>query len=73
MFYIYTSNRLENLFDSLCTIVQIQLDSPLAQEIIIVQSQGMHNWLSMQIAEYFNQANLKGEWIFDIEKLYKPL
>lgn len=50
MFYLHQSNRLENLFDALCRIIARPLPDPLAAEQIVVQNQGMAQWLSRMIA-----------------------
>jgi exodeoxyribonuclease V gamma subunit len=52
-FNVYTSNRLEKLFDHLAHVVAHPLSSPFASEVIIVQSKGMERWLSMQLASRF--------------------
>ena len=49
-FKIFTSNRLEVLADELAGVLQTPLASPLAAEVIVVQSRGMARWLSMEIA-----------------------
>jgi exodeoxyribonuclease V gamma subunit len=50
--HIYTSNRMEILAEQLAQIVRTPLPSPLAPEIIVVQSQGMERWIAMQLAEF---------------------
>jgi len=50
MFYLHQSNRLENLFDALCSIIAEPLPDPLVAEQIVVQNQGMAQWLSRMIA-----------------------
>ena len=50
MLKIYHSNRLEILFDSLGAVVDQPVPSLLTPEIIIVQSQGMARWLSLEMA-----------------------
>lgn len=50
MFHLYQSNKLESLFDQLCTIIEKPLSRALAPEEIVVQNQGMARWLSQQIA-----------------------
>ncbi len=49
-FKLYTSNKPELLLDALADVVAGPLQSPLAQEQIIVQSKAMEQWLSMQLA-----------------------
>src|SRR5262249_35479 len=48
---LYTSNRLENLAESLADRVRQPLESPFAPEIIVVQSQGMARGLKLQLAQ----------------------
>ncbi|NOQ45999.1 MAG: exodeoxyribonuclease V subunit gamma [Desulfobulbaceae bacterium] len=48
--HLYQSNRLENLFNRLCSIITTPLSDPLSAEVIVVQNQGMARWLSQQIA-----------------------
>ena len=50
---VYTSNRMELLADSLAETVRAPLASPLATEVIVVQSAGMQRWLSMELAARF--------------------
>ena len=52
-FKLYTSNRLESLLDALASIVGNPLVSPMASEVIVVQSKGMERWLSMGLAQKF--------------------
>ena len=47
---IYTSNRMEILAEHLAQIVRTPLVSPLTPETIVVQSQGMERWISMELA-----------------------
>ena len=47
---IYTSNRMEILTEHLAQIVRTPLASALTPEIIVVQSQGMERWISMELA-----------------------
>ena len=47
---LYTSNRLENLADRLAEVLKTPLPSPLTPEIILVQSQGMEKWISLELA-----------------------
>jgi exodeoxyribonuclease V gamma subunit len=49
-FRLFTSNRLELLADQLAELVRQPLDSPMAPEIIIVQSKGMERWLALELA-----------------------
>lgn len=50
--YLYSSNRLEVLAGGLARILKHPLTSPLAPEIIIVQSRGMERWLTLQLADH---------------------
>ena len=50
--HIYTSNRMEILAEQLAQIVRTPLPSPLASEIIVVQSRGMERWIAMQLAQF---------------------
>lgn len=54
MMKLYTSNRLEQLAKQLATAVSAPLSSPLAREVIVVQSRGMARWISLQIAQISN-------------------
>ena len=47
---IYTSNRMEILAEHLAQIVRTPLASVLTPETIVVQSQGMERWISMELA-----------------------
>lgn len=49
---LHTSNRLENLAETLAGAVRRPLRSPLEPEIILVQSQGMARWLKLQLARH---------------------
>ncbi len=48
---IITSNRLENLSAVLASTLSIPIASPMAPEIIVVQSGGMQRWLSLELAK----------------------
>jgi exodeoxyribonuclease V gamma subunit len=48
---LHTSNRLENLAQSLADTIRQPLRSPFQPEIILVQSQGMARWLKLQLAQ----------------------
>ncbi|PKN60195.1 MAG: exodeoxyribonuclease V subunit gamma, partial [Deltaproteobacteria bacterium HGW-Deltaproteobacteria-11] len=50
VFRRYTGNRLELLADRMAECIRSPLSSPLAPEIVIVQSKGMERWLSMELA-----------------------
>ena len=47
---LFTSNRLEILVESLADLLSKPLTSPLAEEIILVQSKGMERWVSTELA-----------------------
>lgn len=54
MFTVYLSNSLEKLKDELFFLLHDNPPaSPLASEIIVVQSQGMQKWLSLKLSEKF--------------------
>jgi len=48
---LFTSNRLEILAEALADVLRTPLASVLDKEEIVVQSQGMKRWVSMQLAE----------------------
>ncbi len=55
MFILHSSNKAENLLAHLVAILQnAPLSSPFAEEIFLIQSQGMERWLSQQLATEFN-------------------
>ena len=47
---IFTSNRMEVLIEELAERVCEPLASPLAPEIVVVQSRGMERWVAMELA-----------------------
>lgn len=49
-FNVFTSNRLETLVKQLALELRSPLSSPLEKDLIIVQSQGMARWVSMELA-----------------------
>lgn len=51
-FNLITSNRLEHLITVLAESVSRPLNSPLAQEVIIVQNRGMERLLSLKLSEH---------------------
>ncbi|MGZ5532413.1 MAG: exodeoxyribonuclease V subunit gamma [Methylomonas sp.] len=54
MFILHSSNKTENLLEHLATVIKSSpLSSPFAEEIFLIQSQGMERWLSQQLAEHF--------------------
>lgn len=57
---LHQSNRLENLFAQLCRILEEPLPDPLHAEIIVVQNQGMAQWVGRQLALHTGiAANLR--------------
>ncbi len=48
---LYTSNRLEQLIQTLGQLIRSRPLPPLEAEIILVQSQGMARWLSLSLAQ----------------------
>lgn len=57
---LYTGNRLDLLAELLAKVLEAPLASPLHEEIIVVQSQGMERWLSLQLARHFGVcANIR--------------
>ncbi|NVN92908.1 MAG: exodeoxyribonuclease V subunit gamma [Desulfuromonadales bacterium] len=50
---IYTSNRMENLVSALADVLAQPISSPLAPEVIVMQSKGMQRWLAMELAKRF--------------------
>jgi len=49
-FNVFTSNRLEILVERLALELREPLSSPIEKDLIIVQSQGMARWASMELA-----------------------
>ncbi len=59
MLHLYQSNRLETLIDLLSTVVQYPPQSVLEPERIIIPSQGMGRWVSLQLTDRIGiSANL---------------
>lgn len=50
MFILHQSNRMEHLFGQLVDLSTIPLANVLMPEIVVVQSQGMARWLSLELA-----------------------
>src|SRR5664280_779908 len=50
---IHTSNRMEILLDHLADVLNDPVGTVLSQEAIVVQSQGMSRWVSMELAKKF--------------------
>lgn len=60
MLVIHRSNCIEKLADSLCDFIKSPLESPFAEEIVVVQSNGMTQWLLLHIADRLGiAANIK--------------
>ncbi len=53
MLTVYHSNRLENLFRDLTGVLDRPRSSLLTPEVVLVQSQGMARWLSLEIAGHY--------------------
>ncbi|WP_347988431.1 exodeoxyribonuclease V subunit gamma [Methylomonas sp. AM2-LC] len=54
MFILHSSNKTENLLAHLVAVLKsAPLTSPFAEELFLIQSQGMERWLSQQLAEQF--------------------
>ena len=49
---LFVSNRLEILVQKLAEELQTPLSAPLKKEVVLVQSQGMARWISMELARY---------------------
>ena len=49
-FNLHTGNQLEKLIEALAAVLDTPLASPLAPDVVIVQSRGMARWVSLQIA-----------------------
>lgn len=70
MFHTHRSNRLETLTDRLTELLRQPLHSPLASEIIVVQSNGMARWLALRLADRLGVcANFK--WQFPASFLWE--
>ena len=48
---LFTSNQLEVLAAGLAQFAQLPPSSPFAQEVVVVQSQGMARWLKLELAQ----------------------
>jgi exodeoxyribonuclease V gamma subunit len=54
MFILHSSNKTENLLEHLAIVLKTApLSSPFAEEVFLIQSQGMERWLSQQLAGHF--------------------
>ncbi|HLC15688.1 MAG TPA: exodeoxyribonuclease V subunit gamma [Thermodesulfovibrionia bacterium] len=47
---LYISNRMESLIRKMAEVFEKPLSSPLAKEVVVVQSKGMERWVSMELA-----------------------
>ena len=47
---LFTANRLETLAEALAEALRSPLASPMDEEVVVIQSQGMRRWVSMQLA-----------------------
>jgi exodeoxyribonuclease V gamma subunit len=60
MLILHHSNRLERLADALAEVLETPLASPLAPEVVAVQSIGTARWLALRLARRFGvTANLQ--------------
>ena len=50
MFTLHQSNHMEHLFAQLAALIDAPMAEILAPEIVVVQSQGMARWLSLELA-----------------------
>ena len=50
MLNFYPGNRMEDLVTLLSRLLELPSADPLSEETIIVQNQGMHHWLSLELA-----------------------
>jgi exodeoxyribonuclease V gamma subunit len=70
MFYTHRSNRLETLTDRLSQLLKQPLRSPLAPELMVVQSNGMARWLALRLADRLGVcANVR--WRFPASFLWE--
>ncbi|WP_145483158.1 exodeoxyribonuclease V subunit gamma, partial [Yersinia aldovae] len=57
MFTVYHSNQLDLLKALMTALIEREpLDNPFQQEVVLVQSPGMAQWLQMQLAQQFSIA-----------------
>ncbi len=57
MFQVYHSNQLDLLKDLIAHLMESEpLSHPFEQEIILVQSPGMSQWLQIELAKHFGIA-----------------
>ena len=70
MLHTHRSNRLEILADRLIDLLRRPLRSPLAGEVVVVQSNGMARWLALRLADRLGVcANLS--WRFPATFLWE--
>ncbi len=50
MFNFYPGNRMEDLVTLLSRLLELPSNLPLSEDVIVVQNQGMHHWLSLELA-----------------------
>ncbi len=50
---IHTSNRMEILLEHLADVLREPVGPVLSREVVVVQSQGMSRWISMELAKKF--------------------
>lgn len=55
-FHLHRSNRLESLAGTLVGLMRAPMASALAEDIVVVQSQGMARWLKLEIASKLGVA-----------------
>lgn len=78
MFTIYHSNQLDLLKSLTAQLMKRQpLDAVFAQEVILVQSQGMGQWLQIQLAQELSiSANIHypfpTQFVWDIYRVFHP-
>lgn len=56
MLRVYHSNRMEQLVECLCGVLEQPLQSSLAAEQFVVQNTGLARWLNLRLAERFGIA-----------------
>jgi len=64
---IHTSNKMEILLDHLAEVLNEPVGPVLSQEAIVVQSQGMSRWISMELAKKFEKSGY-GEYLKKISE-----
>ncbi|MHC4886923.1 MAG: exodeoxyribonuclease V subunit gamma, partial [Planctomycetota bacterium] len=55
-FSVQTSNRMADLAAALADALALNPPPPLAEEVVIVQSQGMRRWLTLELARHLGVA-----------------